>query len=736
MKIGFRITLLMIFMSLVSVGVLGVVLIQSSWRNAERLAEGLTRSKARQLSGDFDSFLELNWQKVSIAANTMGKLFQTVPDSARRGFLNDVLWNMIDGDKDILTVFSIWEPDVLEGNDRAWANTPGSSETGRFLPGFVYSSAGEIVEIILNPSGFINADFYLQPVRYGRQIITNPYRMPIAGEERLVATISAPIRNRENRIVGVVGIDLALNHLNEIGQDIQRLYDGRATSATSIAFSNNGTVVSHPVQENIGEDMRITETVLLGEHVNPLANAIKQGAEYTFQAYVGNNKQMFFITSVNIADFNEPWAIGIGMPLYEIHSGTYAMIRFAVILCIVVQAAIIAAAFWTSRSIARPIKRMAKTLKDIATGDGDLTVSLPDTSRDEIGEASMYFNETIKKIRGLVVAIRNKADTLSDIGNDLASNMTETAAAMNEIVANLQSMKGRVINQSASVVETNSTMEQVTVNIDKLGNFVDKQTEAVSQSSSAIEEMLANIQSVTATLARNSKRVVELQDSSESGRSSLQEVASDIQEISRESEGLLEINTVMENIASQTNLLSMNAAIEAAHAGESGKGFAVVADEIRKLAESSSEQSKTIGTVLRKIKESIDKITRSTNSVIKDFEAIDNGVKAVARQGDEIRSAMEEQGEGSRQVLQASGQVHEITQQVKGGSTEMLEGSKEVIQESKNLEIVTQEITNGINEMASGAEQVNEAINSVNELSGKNRENISALVEAVSQFKV
>jgi len=264
---------------LVSVGVLGVVLIQSSWRNAERLAEGLTRSKARQLSGDFDSFLELNWQKVSIAANTMGKLFQTVPDSARRGFLNDVLWNMIDGDKDILTVFSIWEPDVLEGNDRAWANTPGSSETGRFLPGFVYSSAGEIVEIILNPSGFINADFYLQPVRYGRQIITNPYRMPIAGEERLVATISAPIRNRENRIVGVVGIDLALNHLNEIGQDIQRLYDGRATSATSIAFSNNGTVVSHPVQENIGEDMRITDTVLLGEHVNPLANAIKQGAE-------------------------------------------------------------------------------------------------------------------------------------------------------------------------------------------------------------------------------------------------------------------------------------------------------------------------------------------------------------------------------------------------------------------------------------------------------------------------
>jgi len=192
----------------------------------------------------------------------------------------------------------------------------------------------------------------------------------------------------------------------------------------------------------------------------------------------------------------------------------------------------------------------------------------------------------------------------------------------------------------------------------------------------------------------------------------------------------------MENIASQTNLLSMNAAIEAAHAGEAGKGFAVVADEIRKLAESSSEQSKTIGTVLKKIKGSMDKITRSTDNVLQKFEAIDHGVRTVAEQEEVIRAAMEEQGEGSRQVLQASGQVSEITQQVKGGSQEMLEGSREVIQESKNLEIATQEIANGINEMATGADEVNRAVNSVNELTGQNRENISVLVQAVSQFKV
>jgi methyl-accepting chemotaxis protein len=225
-------------------------------------------------------------------------------------------------------------------------------------------------------------------------------------------------------------------------------------------------------------------------------------------------------------------------------------------------------------------------------------------------------------------------------------------------------------------------------------------------------------------------------EASEVGRGGLQEVATDIQEIARESEGLLEINAVMENIASQTNLLSMNAAIEAAHAGEAGKGFAVVADEIRKLAESSGEQSKTISTVLKKIKESIDKITRSTDNVLGKFEAIESGVKIVADQEENIRNAMEEQGAGSKQILEAIGQVNEITQQVKGGSLEMLDGSKEVIQESKNLEKVTQEITGGMNEMATGAEQINIAVNRVNELSGHNRDNIDVLVREVSRFKI
>jgi methyl-accepting chemotaxis protein len=406
---------------------------------------------------------------------------------------------------------------------------------------------------------------------------------------------------------------------------------------------------------------------------------------------------------------------------------------FALLACVLL-AIVIGEALFVSRFIKTFVVKTASLLKSVS--EGDLTKTLDITSKDELGDLARYFNLAIDKIKVLLNMIKKQAAALHEIGDDLARNMNQTAAAVNQISANTRSINGRVMNQSASVTETHATMEQLVISINKLNDHVENQSGNIARASSAIELMVANINSVTETLVKNTDNVKTLLESSEAGRSGLQEVVADIQEISRESEGLLEINTVMENIASQTNLLSMNAAIEAAHAGETGKGFAVVAGEIRKLAVSSSEQSKTIGSILKKIKGSIDKITQSTENVLARFEAIDSNVKTVSQQEENIRSAMEEQGRGSRQILDGIGNVNEITRHVKGGSNEMLEGAKEVIVESGNLEKATQEITGGMNEMASGADQINSAVRHVNEISNKNREGINLLIDEVSRFKM
>jgi len=484
--------------------------------------------------------------------------------------------------------------------------------------------------------------------------------------------------------------------------------------------------------------MRETEVDMSGVYTDDMVRAIREGKPFSFVNYMQAIKTNMnvFITPITVGDSATSWGYAAAIPYKTVMAPVYRMLYMSILFSSIVVLLVILAAIFFSRSISRPIIKVTDTLKDISEGEGDLTKIIDINSNDEMGNLAHYFNQTLEKIRNLVIKIKGEATTLSDVGNDLASNMTETAAAVNEIASNVQSIKGRIQNQSSSVTHTNSSMGNVVGNIKRLNDHIEDQSNNISQASSAIEEMVANISSVTKTLVENSGNVKTLKEASEVGHTGLQKVAADIEEIARESESLLVINSVMKNIASQTNLLSMNAAIEAAHAGEAGKGFAVVADEIRKLAESSGEQSKTIGTVLKKIKGSIDTIMSSTENVLKKFEDIESNVNIVADQEENIRNAMQEQDLGSRQLLEGTNKLNEITQQVKTGSSEMHEGAQEVIEESSNLEKATQELTMGMNEMATGAEHINLAVSEVNEISMKNREGINTLIMEVSKFKV
>jgi methyl-accepting chemotaxis protein len=505
-----------------------------------------------------------------------------------------------------------------------------------------------------------------------------------------------------------------------------------------VIYANNGFILSHSYADRVGKMMQDVD-VEYGEHRQAVFKAIQYGDEYQGKLYDPEYKTNMILNmrSFQIGNSDVSWSIMIGTAESYVLKEVNEITRFTIILSaifIVISAVIV---YFFLAYITKPIVTVTETLKDISEGEGDLTRTIAVNDRnDEITELSKYFNKTLEKIKNLIIAVKSDVVTLHNTGNELSSSMTETAAAINQITANIQSIKTRITNQSESVAETNVAMKQIKGNIDKLNEHVGSQSESVSQSSSAIEEMLANIGSVTNTLVKNSENVKELSFTSEDGRNDMKNAAFDIEEITRQSEGLLEINAVMKNIASQTNLLSMNAAIEAAHAGEAGKGFAVVAAEIRKLAENSSEQSKTIGSVLKKIKESIDKISESTGNVLEKFEAINSGIKTVTDQEEHIRYAMEEQNQGSKQILEAVSKLNKITNKVKESSHEMLAGSNNVIEESKKLDIITNEITSGMDEMATGADEINAAIHMVNDTSTKNRENIERLVREVSKFKV
>jgi len=314
--------------------------------------------------------------------------------------------------------------------------------------------------------------------------------------------------------------------------------------------------------------------------------------------------------------------------------------------------------------------------------------------------------------------------------------MDKTRTDVEGINSKIQEMREHVLSQADKVNATTCSMEQIIREIDELDGQINVQAETVSRSSSAIEEMISNVQTVTKTLIGNSENISSLTESSEAGRVDLQKVSSDIQEISNESESLLEINSVMQNIASQTNLLSMNAAIEAAHAGTAGKGFAVVADEIRKLAEDSSKQSKTISAALKKIKTMINTSTESIGVVLNRFQAIEQEVKTVSNQESQIRNAMEKQGTGSRQILEAISQLNSVTGLVHKTSSEMTTASRQVLSQSKELKQITADVTGSMDNMTHGVDEISKTITRVQEITEENKENITALSTDTLRFKV
>ncbi|MDR1804309.1 MAG: methyl-accepting chemotaxis protein, partial [Treponema sp.] len=620
MKLNFKLSIMVIAILAVVVATVAIVLVNQS--------SGLTIGLNNDALGYIGSWEAAYWSgredgrltTLRALADQMSA-YEDLPPETRRDEFERILTVAVARNVNFITMYTIWKPNAVDGMDAAYIGRPTSSPTGQFAA----AVSRETGTIELRASADVDGTMaYINGPQSKNERALDPESRTVQGRDVWVIRFMVPIVNpRTNETVGGIGTYL---DISPIQPAMAETAANNAIIARMAVIDASGFIFANDQSDRVGKNFRDAEAAIFGDNMNDAVQKVQRGEAATYSGYspVLQSNVQIQLTPFQIGSSDKTWTVMIvateDFMLLEVNR----MTQFTIILAVIAILVSTVIVFFVLTRTVKPIVTVANTLKDIAQGEGDLTRSVNVNSKDEVGELAKYFNETLTKIKNLVITIKGEAVKLSDIGQALASNMNETAAAVNEITANIQSIKQRVINQSASVTETNATMEQVTQNINKLAGHVDNQSNYVSQSSAAIEEMVANISSVTDTLVKNSANVKTLQDASEVGRAGLQDVATDIQEIARESEGLMEINAVMENIASQTNLLSMNAAIEAAHAGEAGKGFAVVADEIRKLAESSSEQSKTIGTVLKKIKDSIDKVTKSIESVLARFEAIDS----------------------------------------------------------------------------------------------------------------
>ena len=569
-------------------------------------------------------------------------------------------------------------------------------------------------------------------------VVAEPY-LPAGSSIKSIVT-SAPVIH-EGRAVGLVNVTQTSLALSRVYHQLLASFNFLemfGTGANLYLVSEGGQLISSLVfnfntweyDDILFNATEVVQASSLGqEAISSFDAALKSELGTVLTRIDGTS---CFVTAVDIP--NTPFRLCLTVPQRYMAATAHRVTVLGAIFAV----AVILAAGITLAALSGPMMRsleeMHETMEKIAEGSGDLTARLDIKGNDEIAEIGVSFNKFVGSLHAMMTSVNESSRALESVGDALNGNAALISSDVSTIHKDIESLNATAEEQSASVAETSATLSQIAQNIEALSRQIEGQAAAVTQSSASVSQMVSNIAAISGNLTKAAGSFSELKGTASDGRESIGAVQDLVLKLTRQSDSLLEANSVIDNIANQTNLLAMNAAIEAAHAGDAGKGFAVVAEEIRKLSEDSSEQSRAIAAGLKATIDSINTIASATAAADGAFDTVAAKISAVTDLVNEIDGAMNEQTLGNRQVLEALEDIESVTEKIRGGADEMNAGTDAILKEITRLSGIAQAVQDSSGSIAKAAETINSEVAEIVENSGANKEAIDVLADITGKF--
>ena len=609
------------------------------------------------------------------------------------------IFNINDREVKMLTAMSklsiIRDPDVDLYDKWELVNSAVKGESGYLgmgiynAEGIGYATTGKWSDLHERAyiSNALKGKYYIQEPGYSKVNghVCTYYGMPILSEEGSIMGVIASVVDSEALCRTVLGI--------LVGEKSHPYVVDRKT----------GAIIASEDIEKVKAAVKLVDEASKG--FSPIVSDILGGQTGTAVYYDENLGKKMSVAYQPVDGCS--WTVVCVAPYSDFYSGVGELLGSMIAICVIALLVAVVIGILVIKSAIKPLQVVGGSMNEISKGHADLTRRLDSAgAQDELGMVVGGFNSFVAKLQEIISDLKKSKNDLRGYGDQLSNLVQKNADFLTDMLSGIKRVEDEVGIQHDKVGSTVSAVDRISESVNGLRELLRNQDESVEQASSAVTEMISSIQSVSNSIQHMASEFGNLRGGVDSGIEQQRKVNVQIQQIEEQSKMLNEANSVISSIANQTNLLAMNAAIEAAHAGEAGQGFAVVADEIRKLSENSSAQSKKIGQQLKGILSSISSVVASSDLADKSFVAVMDKINATGDMVREIKYAMDEQATGSKQIGQALSAMNQATTQVKNASEDVDGARKDIINDVTSLKQSSESVQSHINQMEGYVKQL------------------------------